>query len=143
MTGVQTCALPICSLSLRTDSGGPGQFRGGLGVRKVVEVLQDCHLNVSIDRTRCPPWGVKSGLDGQSGQVIVNPDSPQPVPLKKADRDLQAGEVVLVDSGGGGGYGDPKQRAADAIQQDLLRGYISPEAAQEIYGLHPKKETSS
>ena len=131
------------SLSLRTDSGGPGQFRGGLGVRKVVEVLQDCHLNVSIDRTRCPPWGVKSGLDGQSGQVIVNPDSPQPVPLKKADRDLQAGEVVLVDSGGGGGYGDPKQRAADAIQQDLLRGYISPVAAQEIYGLHPKKETSS
>ena len=131
------------SLSLRTDSGGAGQFRGGLGVRKVVQVLQDCHLNVSMDRTRCPPWGVKSGLDGQSGQVIVNPDSDQPVPLKKADRSLRSGDVVLVDSGGGGGYGEPKHRDRDAVQNDLLRGYISPEAAHEIYGLHPKKETTA
>ena len=131
------------SLALRTDSGGAGQYRGGLGVRKMVEVLRDCHLNVSMDRTRCPPWGVKSGLDGQPGQVMINPDSAQPIPLRKADRSLSAGDVVLVDSGGGGGYGDPHSRDPEAVETDLRRGYISIEAAQKIYGSPPKKETLS
>ncbi|MEY2622166.1 MAG: hypothetical protein RIT26_1986 [Pseudomonadota bacterium] len=141
---LQEAIFPIRfqSLSLRTDSGGAGQFRGGLGVRKVVEVLQDCHLNVSMDRTRCPPWGVKSGHDGQQGQVIVNPQNEHPLQLKKADRSLRTGDVVLVDSGGGGGYGDPQQRDPKAVHLDLRRGYISPGAAQDIYGWKPTEENA-
>ena len=130
------------SLALRTDSGGAGQYRGGLGVRKMVEVLQDCHLNVSMDRTRCPPWGVKSGRDGQPGQVVINPQGEHPVHLRKADRDLHKGDVVLVDSGGGGGYGDPRTRATHAVELDVRRGYVSEQAARETYGFSPAKEIS-
>jgi N-methylhydantoinase B len=74
---------------------------------------------------------------------MINPDSAQPIPLRKADRSLSAGDVVLVDSGGGGGYGDPLSRDPEAVETDLRRGYISIEAAQKIYGSPPKKETLS
>ena len=122
------------SIALRTDSGGPGQFRGGLGVSKRIQVLLDCHLNVSMDRTRCPPWGVNAGHDGACGQVLINPGTDREERLRKADRSLRTGDLVQVDSGGGGGYGDPRQRSAQSIEQDLLKAYISEQAAREIYG---------
>jgi N-methylhydantoinase B len=130
------------SLSLRTDSGGAGQFRGGLGVSKRVQVLLDCHLNVSMDRTRCPPWGVNAGHDGASGQVILNPGTAREERLKKADRSLRKGDLVQVDSGGGGGYGEPHKRAPALIAQDLVKGYVSETAAAEIYG-YPDASASS
>jgi N-methylhydantoinase B len=122
------------SIALRTDSGGAGEYRGGLGVSKRIQVLQDCHLNVSMDRTRCPPWGVNSGCDGASGQVILNPGSEREEHLKKADRSLKKGDLVQVDSGGGGGFGHPTKRSYASITQDLLKGYISEEAAKNMYG---------
>jgi N-methylhydantoinase B len=122
------------SIALRTDSGGAGEYRGGLGVSKRVQVLQDCHLNVSMDRTRCPPWGVNSGCDGASGQVILNPGSEREEHLKKADRSLKKGDLVKVDSGGGGGFGHPTKRSYASIAQDLLKGYVSEEAAKNMYG---------
>ncbi len=127
--------LRVIELSLRTDSAGAGQFRGGLGITKAYEVLQDCRLNVGFDRTRCPPWGVNGGMPGLPGKVIVKRGNGMQESLLKADVALAEGDVVGVHSGGGGGYGLPTARSRKQVLDDVAKGYVSAKAAKEIYGL--------
>jgi N-methylhydantoinase B len=126
--------IQIEEIALRTDSGGAGQFRGGLGVTKLFAVKEACKLNVSMDRTRCPPWGVDGGLAGAAGGILLMPAGKEPEFLLKADRAVQPGDRVRVDSGGGGGFGAPRTRDRESVRRDVLRGYISEAAAREIYG---------
>src|SRR3546814_7068689 len=67
---LQETLLPfrVESFGLRTDSGGAGKFRGGLGFRKCYKILAPCLLQTNLDRTKYGPWGVLGGKDGQSGK---------------------------------------------------------------------------
>jgi N-methylhydantoinase B len=122
--------------SLREDSAGAGRFRGGLGFRKRYRILAPCGLSVNFERIACPPWGVLGGGAAQPGRVRVykaGASEPELV-YKSEDYPLAAGDIVVVETGGGGGYGDPRERDKAAIALDVRRGYITADAARRDYG---------
>ncbi len=128
---------------LRRDSGGVGRQRGGLGVEKCYRMLGEGRLGVRIDRTAYRPWGIDGGGEGKSGVVEVYRDGEAPERITKGDVPLRPGDRVKLYSGGGGGYGDPKERERDAVVADLRAGYISEESARDHYGFADSSETSA
>jgi N-methylhydantoinase B len=89
---------------LRADSGGAGVQRGGDGVVRELRVLEDCRLSVLAERRRHAPPGRTGGEDGARGRTLVNGEEQPP----KLTRQLRAGDVVRVDTPGGGGHGAPE-----------------------------------
>jgi N-methylhydantoinase B len=122
---------------LRQDSGGPGKWRGGLGFDKQYVLLAPCELWANFDRIGCPPWGVQGAKSAKSGQVLVFKNGRrEPELLYKTENcPLQAGDRVRMSTGGGGGYGHPKERPAELVQRDVIRGFVSIESAHDDYGV--------
>ncbi|MDP9084992.1 MAG: hydantoinase B/oxoprolinase family protein, partial [Pseudomonadota bacterium] len=125
----------LLAKGLRMDSGGPGKFRGGLGVEKIYTIQNPCNIIVKFDRTHCPPWGLEGGAPGATAHVEIHRADGSVEKLTKGDRELYPGDVIRVLSGGGGGFGNPLERPVGSVQNDLLQGYVSPEAARQIYGV--------
>ena len=127
----------IESFELRADSAGAGKFRGGLGFRKSYRILAPCELWIHFDRVGCPPWGVHGGKAAMPGRVTVRrKGSNRDEVIYKVERfALEAGDLVTVETGGGGGYGPPGERAIDLVARDLARGYVTIEAAKRDYGV--------
>jgi N-methylhydantoinase B len=125
------------SFTLREDSAGPGRFRGGLGFRKRYRILGNCRLSLNFELHVCPPWGVQGGGTAQPGIVhVYKGGAGEPEVVYKSEHyPLEPGDVVVVETGGGGGYGPPLERDRAAIARDLEYGYITPEAAKRDYGL--------
>jgi N-methylhydantoinase B len=88
---------------LRRGSGGDGAHRGGDGVVRELRVLEDCRLSVLAERRRHPPRGVRGGEDGEPGRTLVNGEELPP----KLTGPLRAGDLVRIESPGGGGFGSP------------------------------------
>ena len=121
---------------LRQDSGGAGEFRGGLGAEAEVVALSLVNYQTRIDRVNNPPWGLAGGksalgnqigMRGKDGSVTIFSGG-------KVNTRLKAGEAYILRSGGGG-FGDPKKRSREAVLRDLRLGYISAEAALRDYGV--------
>lgn len=119
---------------LRSDSGGPGRFRGGLG--QYTEV--GCHteepwtISAMVDRIRHPSEGMLGGGPGARGELLLDgQDRGQP----KALLTLQPDQRVQLNLPGGGGFGDPLQRAPEAVLADVVEGYVSVEGAKRDYGV--------
>jgi len=135
---LQETLLPfrVESLELRQDSGGAGKFRGGLGFRKKYVITYPCLLTTNVDRTRDPPWGVQGGQAGQPGCVTVyKAAGGSEIISKVRNYPVNPGDVVVLETGGGGGWGPPGERAHGAIARDIARGYVSPDAAERDYGV--------
>jgi N-methylhydantoinase B len=129
--------LPIIveAYGLREDSGGPGRFRGGLGVEQRVRLRCDLKLNATIERTKCAPWGLAGGGDAApNGLEIQRGQAVEASRGKVAGLDLAEGDVVIVRSGGGGGYGDPLERDPASLARDVREGYVSRAVAESVYG---------
>src|SRR3954468_11075774 len=136
---LQETYLPVRieELALRQASGGAAQFRGGLGFRKSYRMLEPLTLQTNLDRTKFPPWGVQGGQAAQPGRFTVvrgETNEARAIEKEKGFR-LAAGDLVQVETGGGGGYGEPSARTLRLIQRDLDAGYISPAAAARDYGV--------
>ncbi len=126
----------IEALSLREDSGGPGKFRGGLGFRKVYRVTAPCQLQTNLDRTRFPPWGVQGGKEGAPGRFTLTrarTGETRDV-AKEKGLELEPGDLVTIETGGGGGYGPPAERSRASIERDIEAGFVTRAAAQRDYG---------
>ena len=136
---LQETILPfrIDEMSLREDSGGAGKYRGGLGFRKKYTFLRPCLLQTNLDRTLHPPWGVAGGKAAQSGCVTVYKGGrgKGEVVCKAKGYPLAPGDTAILETGGGGGYGEPKDRDLGLIQRDLERGYVTRQAARRDYGV--------
>ena len=135
---LQETLLPfrVESLELRPDSGGAGKFRGGLGFRKKYVITYPCLLTTNVDRTRDPPWGVQGGKAGEPGCVTVyKAAGGSEVISKVRNYPVKPGDVVVLETGGGGGWGPPAERAREVIERDVARGYVSHEAAERDYGV--------
>jgi N-methylhydantoinase B len=127
----------IEEFSLREDSGGAGQFRGGMGFRKKYRILNPCLLGTNLDRTKYPPWGVQGGRQAMPGRFTLVPagsTTEQSVEKENAYQ-LNPGDLVCVETGGGGGYGPPAKRSLELIARDLDAGYVSAAAAEREYGV--------
>jgi N-methylhydantoinase B len=123
--------------ALREDSGGAGQYRGGAGVVLGYKCLVRCQVNINFERTKIPPWGLHGGASGHSNYAVISraDGSPDEKVLKGTQIALQPGDVVTFYTAGGGGYGDPRKRAREAILSDLAEGLVSEEAARRDYGV--------
>ena len=127
----------IESFALRADSGGAGKFRGGLGFEKKYRILENCLLQTNLDRTDHPAWGVLGGKDALCGSVtVINEKTGEATSMCKArGEELKAGELVILSTGGGGGYGPVEERDLALLQRDLDEGYITRAAAESIYNV--------
>ena len=122
--------------SIRPDSGGPGMHRGGCGVVRRYRALEDCFGAIWFERSHTPAWGLDGGKDGQGPEVsITRPDGSVDHLLKMRASAVAAGTVVETKTGGGGGNGDPMQRAFADVARDVIKGYLSTEAALRDYGV--------
>lgn len=122
---------------LRADSGGPGEWRGGLGQLTEFARRGEGRWSVSsiADRTVYPAPGLLGGQAGATGEVTLGDGTRLNA---KALKDLKTDEVVHVNLPGGGGYGEALKRDAEKVRWDVIEGYITPEQAQEKYGVAVK-----
>ena len=121
--------------ALRTDSGGAGRHRGGLGVDLTYRALQPCVANVNCERTQDPPWGLGGGKPGAVNEAaLIRADGSERKLKKATGVTMQAGDRLIFSTAGGGGWGDPHLRDRNAVAADLRAGYVSPEAARHDYG---------
>ncbi|HZT52688.1 MAG TPA: hydantoinase B/oxoprolinase family protein [Stellaceae bacterium] len=128
--------LAVERYAWRPDSAGAGRHRGGLGVDKVFRVLAPCHVILSFERSKCPPWGLAGGSAGEPGYAEVEePDGARRVYHKVSQVPLAPGARVHIHSGSGGGYEPPIEREPDLVRRDVAAGYVSQRQAQEIYGV--------
>jgi N-methylhydantoinase B len=130
--------LLINHYSLRPDSGGAGKTRGGLGADYAVTALCPMMLNTRIERKFCPPWGLYGGGSGAGNSIELRVDgkwTDNPSNAKLMAQRLKKGDGFMIRSGGGGGFGDPKQRSAERVAHDVGEGYVSAAAAAENYGV--------
>ncbi len=121
--------------ALRPDSGGAGEYRGGLGVSLTYRCLRDCRGNINFDRTVTPPWGLHGGLSGAVSLAIIHRADGTVEQVQKAtDVQFRVGDRITYLTAGGGGYGNPLARDRDQVARDVRTGLVSTEAAAADYG---------
>jgi N-methylhydantoinase B len=126
------------SYAMHTDSGGPGLHRGGCGIVRDLRVVGDeAVIGLRMDNIRWPAWGVKGGMGGGAGRILVNPGTSgerELRPMSEGNK-LKKGDLVRIMTPGGGGWGSPLERAAEQVRDDVLDGFISAESAARDYGV--------
>lgn len=127
----------IESLGLARDSGGAGQFRGGLGYDKRIRVLEAATFLSIADRSILSCWGLKGGKAGAPFKVTIDPGggAERLLPGLSDNVIVNAGEVIRIETTGGGGWGDPLERDPGAVGLDVLQEKCSEEAARQDYGV--------
>jgi N-methylhydantoinase B len=116
----------ITRFDLVPDSGGAGEWRGGLSMRREYELLADATVIRRFDKSRFPPQGLAGGRPGGRSRFVVRLGAPDELEAPASGRyEMKAGERFLVQSAGGGGYGDPQMRKRAAVDRDIAEGYVS------------------
>jgi N-methylhydantoinase B len=125
----------ITTFEMVPDSGGAGEFRGGLAFRRAYELLQDASVVRRYDRARFPPCGVAGGRPGGKSRFVIRVGTKDEEETPAAGRyELRAGERFMLEGAGGGGYGDPRKRDRAALARDVAEGYVTVAAAKREYG---------
>jgi N-methylhydantoinase B len=118
--------LRIHRYGLWENSGGAGEYRGGLGVVREYETLADeIDLSLWFERTITPGWGLFGGKEGRATIVLVDRGDHETEILKVNRLPLPRGARVVIRTGGGGGFGVPAERDGEALERDLLDGYVT------------------
>ena len=128
--------LIVEKLALREGSGGAGKYRGGLGIARTVRATAPLTLNTTIERMHCRPWGLAGGGDGAGNAVQLRLDGRDVCDLPNAKvlvQRLKTGDTFTLCSGGGGGFGDPRQREPESVAFDVAEGYVAPAEARDVY----------
>lgn len=122
--------------SLRPDSCGAGEFRGGLGLIRQYRLLaEEAVLQIRADRHDHAPYGLFGGKPAAKCVNILDPDGENIVLPAKITRTIGKNVVVRHEQAGGGGYGDPLKRPLDLIRDDLTNGKISAAYAEAHHGI--------
>ncbi len=132
-------------LALKTDSGGAGYRRGGLGYDKTIRPLVDTQLLSNADRSLVNTYGTNGGRCGGTYRVSRRrPDgSIEELPGMCDDVAVSAGEEIHVVTTGGGGWGDPLMREPELVAYDVTCGLVSPEGARRDYGVVLEESSGS
>jgi N-methylhydantoinase B len=122
----------------RPDSGGPGFHRGGAGVIRDVRVTcEKAELATRMENTVVAPYGVAGGLAGRTGRILLNPGTPDErvLPALGDGITLKRGDLLRLETCGGGGWGDPLTREPERVRQDVARGLVTAHGALADYGV--------
>ena len=130
---------------LLADSGGPGEWRGGLGGERILSVVADVTVSALLNRMKADPWGVLGGSNGARGGLWVKLAGQTEwhtfvdtfgtkSPSKFSGIILHPGDQVKLVMPGGGGYGDPEKRDHGMIAADIENGFVTAERAKSDYG---------
>jgi N-methylhydantoinase B len=122
--------LTLTRYELVDGSGGPGKFRGGMGLRRVYRAEAECRVQLELSRLRSQSWGLFGGLAGAGCRVVCGPG----VTFDKDGAALQAGQWFEIITPGAGGYGAPQERDRAAVARDVAQGVIDAERARAVYG---------
>jgi N-methylhydantoinase B len=122
-------------MELLADTGGAGQWRGGCGMLKEIELLNSSAVLSHLgDRHKVQPYGVFGGKPGTLAQSVLYRGNEKVQLHSKDMKDLKKGDVLSFTLSGAGGYGPPERRDREAIERDLADGYVSSQAATRDYG---------
>ena len=134
------------SYELVQDSAGPGQYRGGMGIRRILEVVEPAEINISavFERMKVSPWGLFGGGHAARSAVLVKKKGDDRFrtfsevygtvsAAKFVNCVVEAGDQVLLQSPGGGGFGEITSRDTEKVLDDVEQGFISEQAAREVY----------
>jgi N-methylhydantoinase B len=119
--------LSITRYELLPDTGGAGLHRGGLGLAREWRV--DCPeavFTANLERFKFRPYGLAGGEPGSPGRLFLIRDGERrPLASKVGNLRLRRGDIIRLETSGGGGFGDPAQRTPDAVARDHERGYVT------------------
>jgi N-methylhydantoinase B len=118
------------------DSGGAGTFRGGLGFVREYELLDnDARFSLRSTKHTVAPRGIEGGQEGKTGRCTLNPGTPaaRVIPSRFSDYMLHPGDVVSLETPGGGGLGDPVRRDPERVLYDVRNGYVTQQNAWQVY----------
>lgn len=141
MLPAEICELQYPVRILRSelvpDSGGAGEHRGGLAIRRVYEFLDDGDgvFYTEQSRDQFAPHGLAGGHRGTAARMALERVDGTPVEITKQRIAVRRGDRLVVVTGGGGGFGDPRRRRREEVERDLLEGNVSERVARGVYGL--------
>lgn len=122
--------LTLLRYELVDDSAGLGQFRGGMGVRRVYRAERACRFTVESSRVASQPWGLDGGHSAKGTKLDFGDDRTNFAGMV----DLKPGQIVSITTPGGGGYGDPAKRPEESVLRDIAEGRISAAVAKATFG---------
>ncbi len=133
----QAYPITFIEYGLLPDSGGPGRHRGGLGLTR--EFRLEAPLGryaANLDRFKVPPYGLSGGYSGRPGRLLLKragKEQWEPLVSKVSGLELAQGDRVRLETSGGGGHGDPRERDHEAVENDIRKGYVSEDEAEKNY----------
>jgi len=130
-----TMPVRVIRYGLMPDSEGPGQFRGGFGLQRVLEFQTDeVDCFIASDRVKTPPWGLLGGKPARGARfkVVRTNGQIEQLPSKARVR-FYTGDQLYIETSGGGGWGSPQKRDPELIKKDVEDGLISEDRAKSEY----------
>ena len=129
--------LSFIAYQLRTDSGGPGEHRGGCGIERAWKLTSDkATLSIMAERNKIPPWGLQGGKPGGLGVYKLSRASGEREVLpSKCTVEMRRGDELIIMTPGGGGFGNPLKRPVDRVLADVANGLVSHASAEADYGV--------
>lgn len=128
-------SMIIDSYGYRPDTGGAGKHRGGVGVSRAYRFTAPATGICLVYKTKTEPWPVAGGNPGRPNEIVLNPGTDREVVQGGSYNRLEADDVLVNSSGGGGGYGPAFERDATKVAHDVRNGFVSVEAAARDYGV--------
>jgi N-methylhydantoinase B len=129
--------IRLIKYELRADSGGPGKRRGGVGIeRSWMLIAESATVSILAERNKIPPWGLNGGKQGALGEFyLVGSDGTRRKLNSKSSFGMMKGDILIIRTPGGGGFGNPCERDPQLVLRDVLNGFVSIEAANREYGV--------
>ncbi len=125
----------IDTYHMRRDSGGPGKYRGGVGVTRAYRFQHPSSALTLVKKTKTAPWGMAGGKEAEAGHVIVRPGTDREERTGAIYYQMEAEDVIRNNSGGGGGWGNPLEREPQRVLDDVINEFVSLESARSDYGV--------
>jgi N-methylhydantoinase B len=125
--------MRVEKLELRQDSAGAGKFRGGCGLERHLRFVSDGELLSVMKKTKTRPWSLAGGGEPEANGIIFFPGTEREKRVGTYREKVSAGDRAINLTAGGGGHGRASERDPQRVLEDVLDGYVSREAARQLY----------